>query len=85
MAWIKAITPKQAHNLTGIYKGQWMPEMDRCWIREEDGTMVCSRLLRTKWGNVEHVTITKHDNGSIISFDGSGRLTWAEKQQNPAT
>ena len=81
MTWIKAVTPKQLNELTGVYKGQWMPEMDRCWIREEDQVMVCSRLLRTKWGNVEHVTITRGLKDNILTIDGSSGFTWAEKQQ----
>ena len=36
--WIKNIPPKMLHDKFGVYKGQWMPEMDRAWIRKEDGT-----------------------------------------------
>lgn len=82
MTWIKSVPPKMLHDNFGVYMGQWMPEMDRCWIRKEDGTCVCSRLLRTPMGNVEHVTISRKDpSGRIITNDGSGELTWAEKQQ----
>ena len=82
MTWIKGVPPKMLHDNFGVYIGQWMPEMDRCWIRKEDGTCVCSRLLRTPMGNVEHVTISRRDpSGRIITNDGSGELTWAEKQQ----
>ena len=80
MTWIKGLTPKQVQNFTGIYRGQWMPEQDRCWIREEDGTCVMSRLVPVpkEFGEyVEHVTISRKN----ISADGSGGFTWAEKQQ----
>ena len=81
--WIKGVAPKQLHDQFGIYQGQWMPEMDRCWIRKEDGCCVCSRLIRTLWGKIEHVTITRRDpmREDIVTSDGSGELTWAEKQQ----
>lgn len=76
MTWIKCITPDQLQKLAPIYQGQWMKEMDRCWIRKEDGVCVSSRLLRTEWGKVEHVTITHQ----YASQSGNG-FTWAEKQQ----
>lgn len=81
--WIKGVPPKMMHDQLGIYHGQWMPEMDRCWIREEDGCCVCSRIIRTPMGNVEHVTISRRDPNrpDIVTTDGSGELTWAEKQQ----
>ena len=80
--WVKAIPPKMLHDQFGIYNGQWMPDMDRCWIRKEDGVGVCSRLIRTKIGNVEHVTITRSfDPTKGILTDGSGGFTWAEKQE----
>ena len=76
MTWLKAVTPKQAHDVFGVYHGNWMPEMDRCWIREEDGLMVCSRIIRLTekgWGpKIEHVTITRHNDKEIL---------WSEKQQ----
>ena len=77
MTWIKSITPAKLQSIIPIYQGQWMKEMDRCWIRKEDGVCVSSRLLRTDWGKVEHVTITRRK----ISADGSGDFTWSEKQQ----
>ena len=83
MGWIKSIPPKMVHDMFGLYSGQWMPEMDRCWIREEDGCCVCSRIIRTDWGNIEHVTITRSQpdqNGPIVTNDGSGGFTWREKQ-----
>ena len=78
--WIKAVPPKLLHDEFGVYKGQWMPEMDRCWIRKEDGVCVCSRLIRTPLGNVEHVTISKNKNG-LPTADGTNGFTWAEKQE----
>lgn len=51
---LKCISPKQVHEELGIYHGTWLPEMDRCW-ESEDGYSVMSRLIRTAWGNVEHV------------------------------
>ncbi len=77
MSWIKSVSPAKVQSIFPIYHGQWMSEMDRCWIREEDGVCVCSRLIRTDWGKVEHVTITRKS----LSTDGSGDFTWAEKQQ----
>lgn len=73
MTWIKAVTPATLHKQFGLYQGQWMPEMDRCWIRTEDSVCVSSRLIRTEWGKVEHVTITKDVRG--------GDLLWSDKQQ----
>lgn len=73
MPWIKAIPPKMLHDQFGIYQGQWMPEMDRCWINTENGMCVSSRLIRTDIGNVEHVTIS--------TKDGNTNITWADKQQ----
>lgn len=87
MTWIKAVSPKQMHDTFGIYHGQWQPEMDRCWIREEDGVCVCSRLIRIskEFGEkIEHVTITRsreNDEAPIFTTDGSSGFTWAEKQQ----
>jgi len=81
MTWIKGIPPKMMHDQLGIYKGQWMPEMDRCWIRKEDGTCVCSRLIRTQFGNVEHVTITRETTDENLLTGKKGDFTWAEKQQ----
>lgn len=77
MGWIKCVTPAQLQALIPVYQGLWMKEMDRCWIREEDGVCVSSRLLRTEWGKVEHVTISH----KWLSHDGSGEFSWAEKQQ----
>lgn len=81
MTWVKGIPPKMLHEQYGLYQGQWMPEMDRCWEDYERGYSVCSRMINTKqWGNVEHVTISKHHNdGEIISVGGSNPIGWAEK------
>lgn len=78
--WIKGAPPKMLQDQFHIYSGQWHPEQDRCWIRKEDGVCVCSRLIRTKLGNVEHVTITRHKKGGPTA-DGTGDFTWAEKYQ----
>ena len=75
--WIKSVPPKMLHDKLGIYQGLWLPEMDRCWLSKEDHIQVCSRLIRTKIGKVEHVTIAKHG----ISADGSGDIPWAEKME----
>lgn len=79
--WIKAVPPKMLQDQFGIYQGHWQPEMDRCWIRKEDGVMVCSRLIRTEMGNVEHVTITRGSVNGSLSCDGSAGFSWAEKQE----
>ena len=80
--WIKGIPPKMIQDTFEVLHGKWYPEMDRCWIRKEDGCCVCSRLIRTKFGNVEHVTITRRMPGApIFTNNGSGELMWAEKQQ----
>ena len=82
MTWVKGIPPKMLHEQYGIYSGQWMPEMDRCWEDFERGYSVCSRMIYTKqWGNVEHVTITKHhkDGDSLIATGGMAPIGWNEK------
>ena len=81
MTWIKCVSPKQLNDVAHVYHGQWNPEMDRCWIRKEDGTCVSSRLLRTAWGKVEHVTISRKSDGMMLTNDGSNNFTWAEKYQ----
>lgn len=83
MAWIKAIPPKMLHDQLGVYHGLWMPEMDRCWMDFERGYQVCSRLIRTKFGNVEHVTISRVKTDSskefVINAGGTAPIGWAEK------
>ena len=76
--WIKGMSPRQLNSLMPIYKGIWMPQMDRCWI-SDDGYSVMSRLVRTKWGKVEHVTI--QNKKVFLSSDGSGDIPWAIKQE----
>ena len=52
--WIKGVPPQMLNDQFGLYRGVWMKEMDRCWLRESDGTCVCSRLIRTDFGLIEH-------------------------------
>lgn len=70
--WHKVIPPKKAQEIANIYKGTWMPHMDRAW-ESEDGYSVLSRAIKTQWGTVEHVTIQR--------MSGSGDIPWAEKQE----
>lgn len=76
--WIKAIPPKMLHEKLGVYVGQWTPEMDRCWIRKEDGVCVSSRLIRTDFGLIEHVTLTRSVSEAV---KGNYGFSWAEKQE----
>ena len=66
MKWTETITPKQAAEELGVPYHGWMREMDRAWISEDQKYSVMSRLLRTEWGKVEHVTIT--------AAEGVGRI-----------
>ena len=81
MKFIKAIPPKMLKDKYGAYSGSnrlgWHGEMDRCWIDNDENICVCSRLIRTKFGTVEHVTISK-GTGTV---DGSGEVTWSEKMK----
>lgn len=72
MKWIETITPKQAAEELGVPYHGWMREMDRAWISEDQKYSVMSRLLRTEWGKVEHVTITAAEGvgRSDVSEDG---------------
>lgn len=70
--WHKVISPKLAHKKLGMYSGEWMPQMDHCW-ESEDGYSVMSRKIRTEWGVVEHVTITR--------MGIKGDIPWAIKQE----
>lgn len=82
MAWVKGIPPKMLQEQFGIYHGQWMPEMDRCWEDYERGYSVCSRMINTKqFGNVEHVTITRHhkEGDEIVATGGVAPIGWSEK------
>lgn len=76
--WIKGVSPRQLNSIMPVYKGIWMPQMDRCW-ESDDGYSVLSRLVRTKWGKVEHVTIQRKNKG--LSNDGTYDVPWAVKQQ----
>lgn len=82
MAWIKGMAPKFMED-KGLhhYSGQWMPEMDRCWEDYDRGYLVCSRMIYTKqWGNVEHVTISKHHKDNFLpSMGGENPIGWNEK------
>lgn len=82
MNFIKAIPPKLLKDQFGMYqeseiRAGWHGDMDRCWIDNDNNICVCSRLIRTKFGNVEHVTISR---GTVTS-DGSGDFSWAEKME----
>mgnify|MGYP004688049675 CR=1 FL=1 len=73
MKWTETITPKQAAEELGVPYHGWMREMDRAWISEDQKYSVMSRLLRTEWGKVEHVTITAAEG--VGRSDGSGTRT----------
>lgn len=73
--WIKCIPPKVMHEQFGVYGGIWMPQMDRYW-ESDDGISVMSRLIKTEWGPVEHVTIKPMIGGMF-----SGDVPWALKQE----
>lgn len=81
MNFIKAVPPKLLKDRYGMYTGSnrtgWHGDMDRCWIDNDADICVCSRLIRTKFGTVEHVTISKGGGTS----DGSGEVTWSEKMK----
>lgn len=79
MKWIETITPKQAVEELGVPYHGWMREMDRAWISEDQKYSVMSRLLRTEWGKVEHVTITAAEG--VGQSDGSGDIPWAVKME----
>ena len=71
--WIKSLPMKKAHEQFGIYNGTWSAEMDRYW-ESDDGYHVGSRLIRTEWGTIEHVTIGR------MGLVG-GDIPWAVKQE----
>ena len=82
MNFIKAIPPKMLRDKVGLYQGGenrvgWQGEMDRCWIDNDANICVCSRLIRTQFGKIEHVTITKGQG----TRNGEGEITWSQKQQ----
>lgn len=71
--WHKLIPMKAAHVKFGLYSGTWSKLMDRYW-ESNDGYCVSSRQIRTAWGVVEHVSISR--------MNGDRRdLPWAVKQQ----
>ena len=79
--WRETISPKWMHDTLGVFNGYWLPQMDRCWI-SDDGYQVMSRLLRTEWGKVEHVTISYVDDKDLsFSFNGERDIHWAVKQE----
>lgn len=80
--FIKGIPPKLLKDHFGMYteadnRVGWHGDMDRCWIDNDANICVCSRLIRTKFGTVEHVTISRGTGTN----DGSGEVTWAEKME----
>ena len=70
--WHKTIPMKYLHNQYGIYNGTWSAQMDRYW-ESDDGYTVGSRQIKTDWGTVEHVTITRVN-------EEDGDIPWAVKQ-----
>ena len=76
--WIKGVPPQMLNDQFGLYRGVWMKEMDRCWLRESDGTRVCPRLIRTDFGLIEHVTLTRSVSEAV---KGNYGFSWAEKQE----
>ena len=75
--WKEAISPTYLHETFGIYQGVWMPQMDRCWM-SSDGMQVTSRLLMTKWGKVEHASITIPGS---LSRNGESEVSWSLKME----
>lgn len=72
--WHKSIPMKMAHDKLGVYRGSWSSQMDRYW-ESDDGYSVASRQIRTDWGTVEHVTISR------MGAAGSGDIPWSVKQE----
>ncbi len=75
--WKETISPAYLHENYGIYQGEWMPQMDRCWM-SDDGIQVTSRLLITDWGKVEHAAINITGG---LTFNGESDLPWAVKME----
>lgn len=73
--WHKLPPPKKLQEIAEIYKGVWMPQMDRYW-ESDDGYNAMSRLIKTEWGAVEHVTIQRSGKGLY-----AGDIPWAVKQE----
>ena len=80
MKWTETITPKQAAEELGVPYHGWMREMDRAWISEDQKYSVMSRLLRTEWGKVEHVTITAAEG--VGRSDGSGLMNGIKRRRS---
>lgn len=78
--WIKTMSPRQVNSFLNCYNGEWMKHMDRCW-ESDDGYCVTSRLLMTKFGKVEHVSIIKQDKEKLLSTDGARDISWKVKQE----
>ena len=79
MTWVKGVPPKMLKDRFGAYSSKggrvgWHGEMDRCWIDNEKDICVCSRLIRTRLGKVEHVTISR---GTGI-VDDALAMVWCE-------
>ncbi len=77
--WKETISPAYLNKAMGVYaESTWMKQMDRCWDSDDGMYQVCSRLLRTKQGNVEHATIKRL---GTFSADGSADIPWNEKMK----
>ena len=33
--WKECLAPKFMHDTLGVYHGEWMPEMDKCWFSDD--------------------------------------------------
>ena len=75
--WTEMVAPKFLHDNYGVYKGIWMPQMDRCW-KSDDGYTVMSRIIRTDWGKVEHATISRMEG---FTNKGESDIPWKVKQE----
>ena len=79
--WKDVISPKALNDTMHVYHGDWLPKMDRCW-HSDDGFQVCSRLIGTEIGKVEHVTIIRINKDIAKSLDsGAGDIPWRIKQE----
>lgn len=45
------------------------------------GSSVCSRLIDTEWGQIEHVTISRVGEEFYLSMDGGADIPWKIKQE----
>lgn len=71
--WHKLIPMKYTNEQLGIYRGTWNAQMDRYW-ESNDGYTVSSRKIRTEWGLVEHVAVSRMGVNT-------GDIPWAIKQE----